>query len=216
LRHVKDPTSHSKFERRSTARAPPGHEITYILMKEDVGAGQIDTSCIHVPCCPWSRLHIYLNSHAPSSTTVLRRCAAWTLGRWRNIGSPVSTWSQDLKLYSYIRVHELVPGGIWNPRKVTWVRIPVPSYSTLLYILWPRSRRYLVTARPLNNVKAAFSMSKSHYDRRPVGQCVLVSSPIWGSWPDIYYCVTVTVFFLSISGAPSDERSDLSFRSQAI
>jgi hypothetical protein len=25
------------------------------------------------------------------------------------------------------------------------------------------------------------SKSKSHYDRRPVGQCVLVSSPVWGS-----------------------------------
>jgi hypothetical protein len=53
------------------------------------------------------------------------------------------------------------------------------------------------------------SKSKSHYDRRSVGQCVLVSSPIWGSWPDINYCVTVTV--LSISGAPSDGRSGLSF-----
>jgi hypothetical protein len=51
--------------------------------------------------------------------------------------------------------------------------------------------------------------SKSHYDRRPVGQCVLVSSPIWGSWPDINYCVTVTV--LPTSGAPSDVRSGLSF-----
>jgi hypothetical protein len=38
---------------------------------------------------------------------------------------------------------------------------------------------------------------------------VLVSSPIWGSWPDIYYCLTFTV--LSMSGAPSDERSGLSF-----
>jgi hypothetical protein len=27
--------------------------------------------------------------------------------------------------------------------------------------------------------------SKSHYDRRPVGQCVLVSSPVWGSCPDV-------------------------------
>jgi hypothetical protein len=43
----------------------------------------------------------------------------------------------------------------------------------------------------------------SRYDRRSVGQSVLVSSPIWGSWPDINYCLTVTV--LSISGAPSDE-----------
>jgi hypothetical protein len=30
------------------------------------------------------------------------------------------------------------------------------------------------------------TQSQSH-DRRPVGQCVLVSSPIWGSWSDINY-----------------------------
>jgi hypothetical protein len=41
------------------------------------------------------------------------------------------------------------------------------------------------------------------------GQSVLVSSPIWGSWSDINYSLTFTV--LSISGAPSDKRSDLSF-----
>jgi hypothetical protein len=33
--------------------------------------------------------------------------------------------------------------------------------------------------------------------------------PVWGSWPNVNYCLTVTV--LSISGAPSDERSGLSF-----
>jgi hypothetical protein len=53
------------------------------------------------------------------------------------------------------------------------------------------------------------SKSRSHYDRRPVGHWVLVSSPVWGSWPDVNYCLTVTV--LSISGAPSDERLGLSF-----
>jgi hypothetical protein len=44
--------------------------------------------------------------------------------------------------------------------------------------------------------------SKSLYDRRSVGQCVLISSPIWGSWPDITsnFCLTVTV--LSMSGPP--------------
>jgi hypothetical protein len=36
-----------------------------------------------------------------------------------------------------------------------------------------------------------------------------VSSPIWGSCPDIYYCFTVTVLFLW--GALSDERTFLSF-----
>jgi hypothetical protein len=51
--------------------------------------------------------------------------------------------------------------------------------------------------------------SKSRYDGRSVGWSVLVSSPIWGSWPDVNYCLTVTI--LSISGAPSDDRSGLSF-----
>jgi hypothetical protein len=36
-----------------------------------------------------------------------------------------------------------------------------------------------------------------------------VSSPIWGSWPDIYYCLTVTVLFFW--GALSEERTGLSF-----
>jgi hypothetical protein len=36
-----------------------------------------------------------------------------------------------------------------------------------------------------------------------------VSSPIWGSRPDIYYSLTVTVLFLW--GALSDERTGLSF-----
>jgi hypothetical protein len=51
------------------------------------------------------------------------------------------------------------------------------------------------------------SESESRYDRRSVGQYVLVSSPIWGSWLDINYSVTV----LSMSSAPSDDRLGLSF-----
>jgi hypothetical protein len=65
------------------------------------------------------------------------------------------------------------------------------------------------TRSPLLGFDVNFQKSKSHYDRRPVGQCVLVSRPVWGSWPDVNYCMTVTVS--SISGAPSDERSGLSF-----
>jgi hypothetical protein len=57
------------------------------------------------------------------------------------------------------------------------------------------------------------SESKSHCYWRLVGrsvsqsvsQSVLVSSPIWGSWPNIYYCLTVTVLLLW--GALSDERT---------
>jgi hypothetical protein len=51
--------------------------------------------------------------------------------------------------------------------------------------------------------------SKLRYDRRSVGQSVLVSTPTWVSWPYINYCLTFTV--LSMSGAPSDERLGPSF-----
>jgi hypothetical protein len=52
-------------------------------------------------------------------------------------------------------------------------------------------------------------MSKSHCDWRSVDQQVLVSNPIWGSWPDIYYSLTVTVLFLW--DVLSDDRTGLSF-----
>jgi hypothetical protein len=45
------------------------------------------------------------------------------------------------------------------------------------------------------------SESEAHYDWRSVSLSVLVSSPVWGSWPDISYCLTVTV--LPVGRAPS-------------
>jgi hypothetical protein len=42
------------------------------------------------------------------------------------------------------------------------------------------------------------SESESHCDWRSVNLSVLVSSPVWGLWPDINYCLTVTV--LSLGG----------------
>jgi hypothetical protein len=52
-----------------------------------------------------------------------------------------------------------------------------------------------------HEVREHLEKSKTHYDRRPVGQCILVSNPVRGSWPDVNYCLTVTV--LLISDAPS-------------
>jgi hypothetical protein len=52
-------------------------------------------------------------------------------------------------------------------------------------------------------------VSESRCDQRSVGQSVLVLSPIWGSWPEVKYCLTVGV--LLKSGAPSDKGSGLSF-----
>jgi hypothetical protein len=45
--------------------------------------------------------------------------------------------------------------------------------------------------------------------RLTVSQWVLVSSPVWGSWPDVYYCLTVTVLLLW--GYLSDVRTGLFF-----
>jgi hypothetical protein len=40
----------------------------------------------------------------------------------------------------------------------------------------------------LTNRKPVKSKSRLRYDRRSVGQSVMVSSPTWGPRPDLYYC----------------------------
>jgi hypothetical protein len=67
----------------------------------------------------------------------------------------------------------------------------------------------LLVLRLTANKSKSKSKSKSYCDWRSVNQYVLVSSPTWGSWPDIYYSLAATVLFLW--GALSDERSGLSF-----
>jgi hypothetical protein len=47
-------------------------------------------------------------------------------------------------------------------------------------------------------------------EKQQVVDYVLVSRPIWGSRPDIYYCLTVMVLFL-LWGTLSDKRMGLSF-----
>jgi hypothetical protein len=58
------------------------------------------------------------------------------------------------------------------------------------------------------------SESKLRYDWRPVSQCVLVSSHFWFSWPDVSYCLAITV--VAFWCALSDERSGLSFASLSL
>jgi hypothetical protein len=53
------------------------------------------------------------------------------------------------------------------------------------------------------------SRSRLHYERRSVGQSILVSRPIWGPRPDFCYCQTIVSMFMG--GALFDERMDLSF-----
>jgi hypothetical protein len=44
--------------------------------------------------------------------------------------------------------------------------------------------------------------SKSHYDRRSVGQFVLVSCPFWSKWPDVTFIWVTITFFLFLVGRP--------------
>jgi hypothetical protein len=55
------------------------------------------------------------------------------------------------------------------------------------------------------------SQSRSHVRltvNQSVSQYVLMSSPLWFSWPDVCYCLTITV--VSLWDALSDQRSGLS------
>jgi hypothetical protein len=95
------------------------------------------------------------------------------------------------------------------------VRQSLPGDGSQQCPLLPRSHSYrLATVSQLIHCSnCQFSTGcqvRSVYDWRSVSRSVLVSSPIWGSWPDINYIEKVTV--LSTAGALSDERSGLSFK----
>jgi hypothetical protein len=47
----------------------------------------------------------------------------------------------------------------------------------------------------IEEIKTLLSKSKSYYDRRSVGQFVLVSCPFWSKWPDVTF-IWVTITFL--------------------
>jgi hypothetical protein len=95
----------------------------------------------------------------------------------------------------------------------------------LVYNCWPSSAQsfsgsspagliiifcyFRLETPPTCRARYPYFKSKLHCDWRSVNQYVLVSSPVWGSWPDIYYCLTVTVLFLR--GVLSDETTSLSF-----
>jgi hypothetical protein len=71
-----------------------------------------------------------------------------------------------------------------------------PLMSCLGAVFWslllPNAGSWLTISNWL-----CFKSSQSHIvvDGQTVSQSVLASSPIWSSWPDIYYCLTVTVLY---------------------
>jgi hypothetical protein len=79
----------------------------------------------------------------------------------------------------------------FNSKPISLLAVVSKHNSTQIMLLLPKSK------------------SKSHCDWRSINQKFLMSSHIWGSWPDIYYTSTVTVLFFW--GALYDERTGLSF-----
>jgi hypothetical protein len=69
------------------------------------------------------------------------------------------------------------------------------------------SQFYPATAN--SGTRVSSPESESHCDWRSVSLSVFVSSPVRGSWPDISYCLTVTV--LSLGGRPLWREGGLSF-----
>jgi hypothetical protein len=98
-----------------------------------------------------------------------------------------------------------------NPRRKSSVNSLYKWLGGFRLMRWPRGETSPLSVSVLTELLwyTAQSESESRCDRRSVGQSVLVSSPIWGSWPEVKYCLTVVVFLKS--GAPSDEGSGLSF-----
>jgi hypothetical protein len=65
--------------------------------------------------------------------------------------------------------------------------------------VFAENRNYLKTRRSL---PSGLSKSKSHYDRRSVGQFILVSCPFWSKWPDVTFIWVPITFFILHVGRP--------------
>jgi hypothetical protein len=101
-----------------------------------------------------------------------------------------------------VMVFTVVLGSSFEQWTFPFLRVPELSLSSA-------NSSSLLTASTLKWL--FLCQVKSHCDWRSVSQSVslLVPSPIWGSWPDIYNFLTVMV--LCFCGALSDERMGLSF-----
>jgi hypothetical protein len=87
------------------------------------------------------------------------------------------------------------------------------TYQFLCFIIIPLTIK-TIQCRSSNNCrgfgwKRSLLKSQSRYDRRSVGQSVLMSRLIWGPRPDLYYCQTLAG--LLMWDALSNERTGLSF-----
>jgi hypothetical protein len=139
---------------------------------------------------------VYLGIKRPSGAydqifVTVRSCVFVDVGRflWREDGS-------------------VIYNGCWAPPAQSFSGPSSLGLATIFYCLirdFPFHRlpwlaglrwRYSTPACTRDTKLKSKSKSKSHCDWRSVSQSVsqsvLVSCPTWGSWPDIYYCLTVT------------------------
>jgi hypothetical protein len=70
------------------------------------------------------------------------------------------------------------------------VSSPVVAWQRLQHHSFLRLSVHALTGQRLS-LSTMNSNSKLYCDWRSITQSILVSSPIWGSWPDIYYCSTL-------------------------
>jgi hypothetical protein len=111
----------------------------------------------------------------------------------------------------HIFTHELITDKYSGLHTYIHTHIHQNTYSKSLIVLCnivTDSIKVILGNRSVNTFPCAtvetMSKSKSHCDWRSVSQKVLVSSPIWGSCPDIYYCFDSCG--LVLCGAPSLKR----------
>jgi hypothetical protein len=81
--------------------------------------------------------------------------------------------------------------------------VHVTCFKYMQYIL-DLCKHRLSTADHANiyATTVVFSKSKSHYDRRSVGQFVLVSCPFWSTWLDVTFIWMTITFFSFHVGRP--------------
>jgi hypothetical protein len=136
-----------------------------------------------------------LNASLPSSVLFnLALLVVLQLGGVLFCGAPSLTRGRVYLLYMLLALSSEVFLGSESLGTRDHILLSQIWYFPFRRLLLLAGSGWRYSSPPLHGLNSQLK-SKSHCDWRSVSQQVLLSSPIWGLCPDIYYCLTVTVCF---------------------
>jgi hypothetical protein len=115
-------------------------------------------------------------------------------GRLPRLSSAIQQRSELRAPVSLLSPYAYFKSELLEKRHMANITVAIVRFNVFMYEFWSLDVDLAVAGESKSKPK-----SKSHYDWRSVSQYVLMSSPIWNFWPEIFFPNLLSCLF----GAPS-------------